>query len=101
MRVFIGERDKHDGVPLSEWIVQAAKKHGLTGATVVRGIEGFGAHSKIQSVKLLDMGAPLPVIVEMVDEVDKIQAFLPTLEAAVSEGIICLLNVELIVKRAT
>ena len=63
LRIFIGESDKKDGAPLYQWIVRAAKREGLSGATVLRGMEGFGAHSKIHDSKFLDMSADLPIII--------------------------------------
>jgi PII-like signaling protein len=86
LRIFIGESDKKDGAPLYQWIVRAAKREGLSGATVLRGMEGFGAHSKIHDSKFLDMSADLPIIIEIVDTLEKIDAFLPTIDAAIIEG---------------
>ncbi len=87
LRIFIGESDKHQGVPLYEWLVKEAKKLGLAGATVTRGIEGFGAHSRIHSAKILDLSTDLPIIVEIVDELEKIEKFLPIVDDAVKEGL--------------
>ncbi len=100
VRIYIGEQDKHEGRPLYEWIVKQAKEARLHGATVTRGIEGFGAHSKIQSAKLLDMSTPLPIIIDMVDEVGKIQAFLATLDPAIGEGMITIQEVQFAIKRS-
>ncbi len=87
LRIFIGENDKHDGKPLYEWLIQEAKKHGLAGATAVRGLEGYGAHSRIHTAKLLDLSTDLPVIVEIIDELEKIEKFLPAVDQAVKEGL--------------
>jgi uncharacterized protein len=87
LRIFIGEADRHDGMPLYEWIVRKAKEQGLAGATVFRGMEGFGAHSKIHTVKLLDLSTDLPIIVELVDELDKIENFLSIIDTVVLEGL--------------
>jgi len=87
LRIFIGESDKHARMPLYEWIVKEAKKAGLAGATVIRGIEGFGAHSRIHSAKILDLSVDLPIIIEIVDDLEKIEAFLPTVDEVVQEGL--------------
>ena len=87
LRVFIGESDRHEGQPLYEWIVRAARRHGLAGATALRGLEGFGAHSRLHTAKLLRLSDDLPIIVEIVDTIEKIEAFLPILDDAVREGL--------------
>lgn len=87
LRVFVGETDKHQGVPLYEWILKKAKQEGLAGGTALRGIAGFGAHSQMHSSKILDISANLPIIVEIIDSLDKIEEFLPFLEEAVKEGL--------------
>jgi uncharacterized protein len=79
LRVFVGETDKHQGVPLYEWILKKAKQEGLAGGTALRGIAGFGAHSQMHSSKILDISANLPIIVEIIDSRDKIEEFLPYL----------------------
>jgi PII-like signaling protein len=75
LRIFIGESDKHHGQPLYETIVFEAKKQGLLGATVTRGIMGFGANSKVHTTKLLEISSDLPLIIEIVDTEDKIRNF--------------------------
>jgi PII-like signaling protein len=100
LRVFIGESDKHEGVPLYEWLIQKAKSAGLAGATVFRGIEGFGAHSKIRSTKFLDMSAALPVVVEVVDQAERIEQFLSVLDEVVFEGAATVSKVHLRVYRS-
>lgn len=87
LRVFIGESDRWGGLPLYEAIVQEARKRGLAGATVLRGTEGFGAHSRIHTTRILRLSQDLPVIVEIVDTEEKIQAFLPVLDEMVQEGL--------------
>src|SRR5436190_24314023 len=74
LRIFIGEADRWDGRPLYEAIVLAARKRGLAGATVVKGFMGFGAHSRIHTAKLLELSQDLPIIVEIVDAPEKIEA---------------------------
>lgn len=87
LRVFIGESDKHGGVPLYEWIVRKAREHGLAGATVLRGIMGYGGHSRIHSTKILRLSEDLPVIVEIVDARERLEAFLPVIDGAIREGL--------------
>jgi PII-like signaling protein len=95
LRIFIGESDKRDGKPLYEWLVSEAKKHGLGGATVLRGIHGFGAHSRIHSAKLIDLSVDLPLIIEIVDSLEKIEAFMPVVDEAVKEGLATLEKVQI------
>ena len=75
LRVFIGEQDKHAGKPLYEWIVIQAKHSGLAGATVMRGIMGFGAASRIHTYKIERLSEDLPIIVEIVDTWEKLEKF--------------------------
>ncbi|RIH88303.1 hypothetical protein Mterra_01008 [Calidithermus terrae] len=96
LRVFIGESDKWQGRPLYEAIVLEAKRHGLAGATVFKGVMGFGAHSRIHSAKLLQLSEDLPLMIEIVDSDEKIRAFLPVLDAMVREGLVTLERVEVI-----
>ncbi|HEX9668592.1 MAG TPA: DUF190 domain-containing protein, partial [Thermoanaerobaculia bacterium] len=87
LRVFLGESDRHEGMPLYEWLVRKAKEQGLAGATVLRGVEGFGAHSRLHTARILRLSTDLPVVVEIVDTIEKIEAFLPVVDAAVQEGL--------------
>jgi len=87
LRVFVGESDKHEGRPLYEWIVRRARELGLAGATVLRGLEGFGAASRIHTAKILRLSSDLPLVIEIVDTADKIEAFLPEIDAAVHDGL--------------
>ncbi|MFQ5628763.1 MAG: DUF190 domain-containing protein [bacterium] len=95
LRIFIGESDKHEGKPLFEWIVQKARENGLAGATVLRGLEGFGAHSRIHTAKILRLSEDLPIVIEIVDTSEKIEAFLPEIDAAVTEGLATLEKVRI------
>ena len=82
LRIFIGESDKLDRAPLFEAIVRAARDHGMAGATVLRGIEGFGANSRfIHTAKILRLSEDLPIVVEIVDTEEKILAFQPLVDA--------------------
>ena len=94
LRIFIGESDRHDGIPLHEWIVREARRQGLAGATVLRGLEGFGAHSRLHTAKILRLSADLPIVVEIVDADDKIESFLRATDHAIGEGLATLEKVE-------
>jgi PII-like signaling protein len=86
LRIFLGESDKYKNQPLYEMIVFEARKQSLSGATVVRGIMGFGASSQIHTSKLFDISSDLPVVVEIVDSEEKINAFLKTVEHLMEES---------------
>ena len=94
LRIFIGENDRHEGHPLYEWIVRKARESGLAGATVLRGLEGFGARSRLHTTKILRLSTDLPIVVEIVDTEEKIEAFLPLIDEAVGEGLATLEKVE-------
>jgi uncharacterized protein len=94
LRIFIGESDKHDGKPLYEWLVLQAREAGLAGATVLRGIEGFGAHSRLHTAKILRLSEDLPIVVEIVDGLERIEAFLPVVDGAIEEGLATLERVQ-------
>jgi uncharacterized protein len=100
LRIFIGESDKAGHVTLYEAIVLEAKKQGLSGATVTRGIMGFGANSKIHTSKLLELSSDLPLVIEIVDTEEKIRDFTTTVEhlfeQAKSGGLITLEKAEII-----
>jgi len=96
LRIFIGEADKHDGRPLYEAIVQRARARGMAGATVLHGVLGFGAHSRIHTAKILRLSEDLPVLIEIVDRAEQIQAFLPELDGMIGEGLVTLENVKVI-----
>ncbi len=90
LRIFIGESDKRGQHPLYEWIVQQARQHNMAGATVLRGIQGFGAHSLIHTTKILRLSEDLPVVIELVDIPEKIEAFLHQIEPSIKEGLVTL-----------
>ena len=94
LRIFIGESDKHEGKPLYEWIVLAAREHGLAGATVMRGMMGFGAHSRLHTFKIERLSLDLPIVVEIVDARDKLEAFLARIDDNVTEGLVTIEKVE-------
>lgn len=86
LRIFIGELDKSHGKPLYEALVFAAKKQGIAGATVFRGILSYGASSRIHTAKLLDLSFDLPIVVEIVDRSEKIEQFLETANCLIEEA---------------
>jgi hypothetical protein len=94
LRIFIGESDRREGMPLFEWIVRKAREVGLAGATVIRGLEGFGAQSHLHTAKILRLSADLPIIIEIIDTDDKIEAFLPVIDDAISDGLATIERVE-------
>jgi PII-like signaling protein len=100
LRIFVGESDRWHGKPLYEAIVRRAREEGLAGATVVRGIEGFGAHSHLHTSRILRLSEDLPVVIEIVDSAEKIEAILPALDEMVEEGLVTLESVRVIAYRA-
>ena len=94
LRIYIGESDTYEKIPLYEWLVIEAKKQGLAGATVSRGIMGFGANSRIHTSKILRLSFDLPIIVDIVDSPDKIQNFLVHIEDAIKSGLVILENTQ-------
>ena len=95
LRIFIGESDRHEGTPLYEWIVRKAREQGLAGATVLRGLEGFGAQSRLHTAKVLRLSSDLPIVIEIVDTIQKIEAFLPIIDGAIREGMATLERVDI------
>jgi PII-like signaling protein len=101
LRIFVGESDTADGRPLYEAIVEEARKRGLAGATVLRGFLGFGANSRIHTSKILRFSEDLPIVIEIADSADKIEAFLPNLNKMIDEGLVTLEKVRVIAYRHT
>jgi len=99
LRVFIGESDKWKGKPLYEAIVLKAREMGLAGATMLRGLMGYGAASRIHTAKILRLSEDLPIIVEIVDSAEKIASFLPVIDEMVQEGLVTLERVQVILYR--
>lgn len=100
LRVFVGEQDRSDGRPTYEAIVRLARAEGLAGATVLRGIEGFGGSSRLHTAKILRLSDDLPMVVEIVDAAEKIEAFLPKLDPLVRGGLVTVERAEVLVYRA-
>jgi PII-like signaling protein len=99
-RIYIGESDTWHGQPLYDAIVLLLRERGLAGATVLRGIEGFGAKQHLHTTRILRLSEDLPVLIEVVDIEERVRAVLPELDAMVSGGLITLEKVEVIAYRA-
>ena len=96
LRIFIGESDKWHGKPVYEAIVMKARELHMAGATVLRGPMGFGAHSRLHTVKILRLSEDLPVVIEIVDSEEKIKSLLPHIDEMVNEGLVTLEKVHVI-----
>jgi hypothetical protein len=96
LRIFIGEADKYQGKPLYEKIILKARELGLAGATVLRGVMGFGADSRMHSAKILRLSEDLPIVVELVDSEENLNKLLPFLDETVREGLITLEKVKVV-----
>lgn len=99
LRVFVGESDHYGGKPLYEAIVQEARRRGMAGATALRGLMGFGAHSRLHTAKVLRLSEDLPIVVEIVDTPEKIEELLPKLDEMIEEGLVTLERVRVITYR--
>ncbi len=96
LRIFIGEDDRADGRPLYEAIVLRAREMHLAGATVLRGPMGFGHSSRLHTAKILRLSEDLPVVIEIVDTADRVDAFLPELERMMTSGLVTLERVQVL-----
>jgi uncharacterized protein len=101
LRVFVGESDRWHGKPLYQAIVERVRAEGLAGATVLRGIEGFGADSRLHTARILRLSEDLPVVIEIVDSAEQIDRVLPVLDEMVGEGMVTLERVEVIAYRGS
>jgi PII-like signaling protein len=95
LRIFIGESDRHDGRLLYEWIVLKAREAGLAGATVMRGMMGFGAHSRLHTFKIERLSQDLPIIIEIVDTREKLESFLALIDKEIEEGLATLEEIKI------
>jgi len=96
LRIFIGESDRWHSQPLYEAIVLKAREMGIAGATMLRGLMGFGAASRIHTAKILRLSEDLPIIIEIVDSADKIDLLLPVIDEMVGEGLVTLEKVRIL-----
>jgi PII-like signaling protein len=100
LRIFLGESDRWHGKPAYEAIVLAAREAHLAGATVFHGVMGFGAKSRLHTAKILRLSQDLPVVIEIVDSMEKIEAFIPQIDQIVTDGLITIEPVRVIKYRA-
>ena len=100
LRIFIGESDRHRSRPLYESVVLRAREVGLAGATVLRGVMGFGKKSVLHTAKILRLSEDLPMVVEIVDSLEKIEKFLPVLDEMMGDGLVTIEKVRVIYYRA-
>jgi PII-like signaling protein len=100
LRIFIGESDKYGRKPLYQAIVEMLREEGLAGATVLRGIEGFGANSHLHTARILRLSEDLPVVIEVADTAERIEAVMPQLDEMVKEGLVTLERVQVVAYRA-
>lgn len=96
LRIFVGESDKVGHHPLYEAIVLKAREAGLAGATVLRGVMGFGKNSILHTTKILRLSEDLPMVIEIVDSLEKVEAFLPELDAMITDGLVTLEKVKVL-----
>lgn len=96
LRIFVGESDRHEGQPLHEAIVLKARAHHLAGASVLRGSMGFGRSSRLHTAKILRLSDDLPLVIEIVDSQERIDAFLPELDRMLGGGLVTLEKVQVI-----
>jgi len=99
MRIFIGESDKYHGKPLYEALLEKFREKGLAGATVIRGVAGFGASSVVHTAKVLRLSLDLPLIIEVVETEEAIQRILPDLDDMIGGGLITLERAQVILYR--
>jgi hypothetical protein len=100
LRIFIGESDKHGRKPLYQAIVEMLREEGMAGATVLRGVEGFGANSHLHTARILRLSEDLPIVIEVADTAEKIEAIMPKLDEMVTDGMVTLERVEVLTYRA-
>jgi uncharacterized protein len=100
LRIFIGESDKHGRKPLYQAIVEMLREEGMAGATVLRGVEGFGANSHLHTARILRLSEDLPIVIEVADTAEKIEAIMPKLDEMVTDGLVTLERVEVVTYRA-
>ncbi len=99
LRIFVGEDDEHDGRPLYQAIVELLRREGLAGATVVRGIMGFGRSSIVHTAKVIRLSEDLPIVIECVDRAGNIERVLPALDDLIDEGLVTIEHAEVRIYR--
>jgi PII-like signaling protein len=101
VRIYIGESDTYHGQPLYDAIVRHLRERHIRGVSVFRGIEGYGRSSRVHTTRVLALSEDLPILIEIVDEEDRIRAILPDLEPMIGGGLVTLEQVEVVVYRAS
>jgi len=96
LRIFVGESDRSGHRPLYEEIVLKAREAGLAGATVLRGVMGFGRNSILHTAKILRLSEDLPMVIEIVDSLEKVEAFMPQLDEMIKDGLVTLEEVKVV-----
>lgn len=96
LRIYIGESDKWEGKPLSSALVQRFRAESMAGATVLRAVEGFGANSRVHTARVLRLSEDLPIVVEVVDSAERIEAILPIVDEMLSDGLVTLTDTEVV-----
>ena len=96
LRIFVGESDRHGHQPLYEAIVLKAREQGMAGATVLRGVMGFGKHSVLHTAKILRLSEDLPMVIEIVDSREKVESFLTQLDDMIKDGLVTLEQVRVL-----
>jgi PII-like signaling protein len=99
LRIFVGEADRWEGRPLHEAILHLLLDRGMAGATVLRGIEGFGRNAHLHTSKLLRLSEDLPIVIEVIDAAERIRAVLPDLDPMIGDGLITVAPVEVVAYR--
>lgn len=100
LRIYIGESDRHENQPLATALIERARREGLAGATALRGLQGFGRHSTIHSANILRLSSDLPIVLEIADTEEKVEAFLPIVEEMVPEGMATLEKIRIFFYRS-
>jgi PII-like signaling protein len=99
LRIFIGESDRWQHRALADSILEMLREEGLAGATVLRGVAGFGAHSRIHTAHVLRLSEDLPVVIEVIDRPDRIDKVMPRLDEMVQEGLVVVSDVDIVLYR--
>ncbi len=95
LRIFVGEADRHDGQPLYQWVVEQAHHRKLAGASVLRGLEGYGAGSQIHTARVLRLSTDLPMVIEIVDDPASVEAFVEFLDKEIPDHLLTLEKVRI------
>jgi uncharacterized protein len=100
LTIYCGESDRYDHHSLATAIAERARDEGLAGATVFRGIEGFGASSRLHTTRILSLSNDLPIVIQIVDHEDRIRAFLPIIDEMLGDGMVTLEDIDVLAYRA-